>query len=308
MSVIENDNHIRVERPTKGVNIIKPFNLFHPLVDEEKHKSAVVFANQAIILPLEKFELVWKQSRLRICADGGANRLLAYLKLNGCERKFLPDVIIGDLDSLLDDTMQFYRSAGVMIKLQSSQYYTDLGKSLSFCNLWFNYVYLDLNTLDDYDEVSTLEEEKLFQRDSRFLHKLDVTIVGAIGGRFDQTIHGINQLYTSAKNRPNLSIKLLNKEYEEVVFLVNAGKNFVQLCRDELLFSAAQCKNYIVGLLPLGHKSVISTSGLKWDVEEWSTEIAENVSSSNMTVGDLGFWITTDEDLVINLSLNPTNQ
>lgn len=51
---------------------------------------------------------IWDNCKLRICADGGANRL--FDSLTETEReKYIPSYIIGDLDSARNEVVQFYQ-------------------------------------------------------------------------------------------------------------------------------------------------------------------------------------------------------
>jgi thiamine pyrophosphokinase len=49
-------------------------------------------------------------AKLKICADGGGNQLYDFAKANGNlqNKAWLPDYVIGDLDSLKDGVRQYY--------------------------------------------------------------------------------------------------------------------------------------------------------------------------------------------------------
>jgi thiamine pyrophosphokinase len=51
---------------------------------------------------------VWDNCKFKICADGGANRLFDSLD-EAVRDKYIPNYIIGDLDSLRGDVAQFYQ-------------------------------------------------------------------------------------------------------------------------------------------------------------------------------------------------------
>lgn len=51
---------------------------------------------------------LWNSFEYKICADGGANRLFDQLTV-ARRSLFVPDFIIGDLDSVRDEVKQFYR-------------------------------------------------------------------------------------------------------------------------------------------------------------------------------------------------------
>jgi len=66
----------------------------------------------------------WEQTTHKICADGAANLLH--------ERGLQPDIIIGDFDSISEETQQYY-SDSVMHHI-SEQDTTDCEKALQYCS------------------------------------------------------------------------------------------------------------------------------------------------------------------------------
>jgi thiamine pyrophosphokinase len=77
-------------------------------VNERALCNALVVLNQPIIEKKTVFELLWKQTSLKIYADGGANRV--YDAFVGSEKlsEYIPNYICGDLDSLRDDVRDYY--------------------------------------------------------------------------------------------------------------------------------------------------------------------------------------------------------
>jgi thiamine pyrophosphokinase len=83
---------------TNAVNLSLPFS--------NPSNSTLIILNQ----PLPSFSIfsrLWNNCSVRIVADGGANRLFRLLPEAERER-FVPDLIIGDLDSLADNVNHFY--------------------------------------------------------------------------------------------------------------------------------------------------------------------------------------------------------
>jgi thiamine pyrophosphokinase len=72
------------------------------------------------------FDKIWGESSVRICADGAANRLF------DMNSDLLPDVIIGDLDSVRAPVLESYRELGVIIEKIEDQNSTDFGKALAY--------------------------------------------------------------------------------------------------------------------------------------------------------------------------------
>ncbi|CDK25500.1 unnamed protein product [Kuraishia capsulata CBS 1993] len=289
MEVIENPESIHLDLPTNdNCHFINPFQLVRDKITGSK--TCLVILNQEIAISPELFERIWGNCELRICADGGGDRLLEYSTKHGKTESYLPHYIIGDLDSLSDGTKKFYEDRGVTVKQQWSQWHSDLDKSIVLCDLYFNRGNIDLNKLDDEDGLFKLDSET-----PKSETEVSILLLSAIGGRFDQTIHSINKLFVYSETKPNLDIKLWNSGFDEMILLIKKGENFVFLPGDK--------KNYNVGLLPLGQRVNLSTRGLKWDVTHWESHIYGSVSSSNRTVADTGFWIETDEALVVNLQI-----
>lgn len=99
-----------------------------------------------------------------ICADGGANTAARY--------DVCPDVIIGDLDSVTDETLRFFPEVERI--RQREQESTDMEKALRWC----------------------------------IAHGVDdVTVLGATGGRLD---HAVGNLSALAKFAPRLSIRFVD--------------------------------------------------------------------------------------------------
>ena len=65
-----------------------------------------------------------------ICADGGANHYLEFMRKN--KNAPLPAAIVGDLDSLKQETADYFRAEGVKIIEDQSQDKNDFSKALDY--------------------------------------------------------------------------------------------------------------------------------------------------------------------------------
>jgi thiamine pyrophosphokinase len=113
-------------------------------------KTALIILNQPI--PSKLLRDVWHKVSIRVCADGGANRLMRL--------DLIPDMIVGDLDSLEENTRSFY--SGVKI------------------------IHVDDQDTNDFEKCIKL------------IHNMpldQILAVGALGGRFDHQMANINTLY-----------------------------------------------------------------------------------------------------------------
>lgn len=141
----------------------------------DRKQHGLVLLNQPIT-NMELFKQAWTFCERRICADGGANRLFDALKTDEERLRFLPDVIVGDFDSLRDNVRQWYEDHGVLVKHDTSQDTTDFMKAVTLGN-------------------------ELYQ-----VHGL--LVLGALGGRLDHTFHSIFHLFLSLKHHQ--TVYLLN--------------------------------------------------------------------------------------------------
>lgn len=146
-------------------------------------KLSLVILNQPICH--RNFYTIWDNCVVRACADGGANRLYDELKTDELRKKYLPNFIAGDFDSLRSEVEQFYRANGVSLIHDPDQYATD---------------FMKVTRLFDADHT--------------------IVALGGTGGRVDQSFHSIFHLFLSEK-RSQL-IYLVSAE--SVSFLVDNDK------------------------------------------------------------------------------------
>ncbi|KAK9456506.1 thiamine pyrophosphokinase [Dipodascopsis uninucleata] len=211
-----------------------------------KEPYALVILNQPIG-ELEVFKRVWRNASIRVCADGGANRL--YESLEESERsQFKPDFVAGDLDSLKLNVRKFYEhELGAPIYKYEDQDSTDFGKCLSkITDLYLN-------------------------------QNFHIVAYGATGGRVDQSFHSIHTLfYYELCNDSPWKITLLSDD--SLSFLIKPGTQRILTPRTVL---GPTC-----GIIPIAGPSVISTSGLEWDIQDWKTSFGHQVSTSNHLEND----------------------
>jgi thiamine pyrophosphokinase len=312
--VVENLDSINVYPDILGSydHKISPLDYLNAEASNQ-NASALLILNQQINMPYSLFLRVWNSSKLKVCADGGINQLRKYTQLNSGLESLVPDFVIGDLDSATDENLDYYASRGTVKVLQDSQYYTDLTKSVTLINAWFNHHQLidglsSMNTVDDLE----VHEEKEHGMSTNEKEGVNILVIGGIGGRFDQTMSAINHIWNYTISRPHLKFLIVNPEHTELIILLKPGVNFVnykRITEEEELeiigFNPVKSRHRLrnVGVLPLLDKAVITTKGLKWDVENWSTSVKSKMSSSNLQVGEEGFIIKTDEHVFISLEL-----
>jgi thiamine pyrophosphokinase len=216
---------------------------------------ALIILNSPIA-DFEYFHRLYSHASYTLCADGGADRLHNLITTTYPDlapdvalRKALPNAIHGDLDSLSDSTRTAYTNLGVEISRDPDQYSTDFGKAVS--------------------KILALKPS---------LRSL--LVLGSVGGRVDQGIGLLHELYREQKFRhPDVKFWLFSEASVSVV--LGPGKTVLHLPVGEGLVT----RN--VGILPVYGRAVVSTRGLEWDVEGWETEMGGMVSSSNHVVEDV---------------------
>lgn len=315
--VIENEDKISIKRyfATNKIGDSDISLRFNPLsyfdsTMKRTSKTALLILNQTININIELFSKLWELTDLKVCADGGLNRLRNF------DESFVPDYVIGDLDSAKQSNIDYYKSRGTQVILQDSQYCTDFQKSTCLINIHCNHAHI-LDEVAEFDTIDGLvkkEEELGSLNNDSSSHNQDIQILllGGVGGRFDQTMATINQIWRYSVTRPQLQFVMINPEHLEFIILLKEGCNLIdypKLDKDqELLFFGHETEKSRpglrnVGLLPIMEPAVISTHGLKWDVLHWETDVKSKMSSSNLQVGNEGFIIETNKPLFLTLEL-----
>ncbi|KAL6884690.1 hypothetical protein ACP4OV_010626 [Aristida adscensionis] len=237
---------------------------------------------------------LWAHARLRICADGGANRIFdeMFQMTNDPDQKttrnrglkfsppdpngpynlaislllsrYVPEIIAGDMDSIRPEVKLFYSNQGSKISDKShNQETTDLHKCISSIRR------------------HTPDHEK---------PNLCVLVTGALGGRFDHEAANINVLYVFSDMRiilisDDCLIRLLPKTH----------------CHELYIESSVEGPH--CGLFPVGAPSTsTTTTGLKWNLSEAEMRFGSMISTSNIVQSEK-VSVQSDADLLWTISL-----
>jgi len=214
--------------------------------EEPLHPFALILLNQPF--NWAAFERISRSASIILCADGGANWLYRQSSENGSADSYIPNAIVGDLDSLESDVETFYRNQGVAVVRDPDQYTTDFTK----CLKWLR------------------ENPSNPQAPSA---RLDVVAIGGLGGRVDQAFSQIHHLYMATKKRELLVGEVYLLSEQSLSFVLEEGLNRIRLSRETCAEN--------VGIIPITGPAVISTKGLEWDVQNWQTEFGGQLSTSN---------------------------
>jgi len=269
--------------------------------------NALIILNSPIHNPPSPiFTKLWNISSIRICADGGANRLhRATVSVNAVDtadeadskecdsakgssedngssistsNSYIPDLIRGDLDSLAPHVRKHYEERGVSVERDGDQNCNDLDKALSTVR----------KLLQTKDCTKGKQEEQTVQ----------IYVYGAFGGRFDQEMASIQALY-KWKDEFNYRIALYNDETCAMLLRPHARNEvylpFYSKGRDEIESQGDDNDNGsdanmmsvgegpTCGLIPIGCLcDGVETEGFKWDLDgSVPLEFGGLVSTSN---------------------------
>ncbi|WOL10333.1 thiamine pyrophosphokinase 1-like [Canna indica] len=239
-----------------------------PAADGPSLAYALVVLNQR----LPRFApVLWNHAKLRIFADGGANRVYDGMPKffpeqdpSEIRRRYKPDIIRGDMDSIRPEVQEFYCNLGVKIEdVSYDQDTTDLHKCIAFiCD-------------------STPELDK---------SKLCILVAGALGGRFDHEAGNINVLYKFSGTRiillsDDCLIQLLPRTHSHEIHIQSSVQG-------------PHC-----GLIPIGAPSAsTTTTGLQWDLTDTGMSFGGLISTSNI-VREERITVNSDSDLLWTISI-----
>ena len=175
----------------------------------------------------KKTALLIKKAELIICADGGARHLRAL--------DILPDILIGDFDSIKTEDKIFFEKKKIKTLVFPSK------KNLTDTEICINYA---------------------IQKKAK-----DITLLGAIGTRFDHTLANI--LFLKNLTTKGINSKIINKNNE--IYLIN---NFIKLIGK---------KNDILSIIPISKKVMgIRLKGFKYPLKNTTLKIGSGLGISNV--------------------------
>lgn len=214
-------------------------------------KFVLVILNRRISCDREVVLSLWNRASLKILVDGGANRWVSFLEagnLSTSEKKYLPDFITGDLDSISQAVLDHYKSQGIKIIHTPDQNETDFTKALRFMVEHLK------------EEISEVEA---------------VVCIAESCGRFDQIMANINTLY-KAKAILDAPVYLLASN--SITWILWPGDHQIEVWPPE----GEDLSNKWCSLIPIGCRcNNVSTTGLKWNLNSQALEFGAMVSTSN---------------------------
>ena len=202
--------------------------------------------NQPVISQARLVSL-WASAVYRVTVDGGTNVWAEIVSNSPQEIKTeAPDLITGDFDSARSEHVKHYEGLGAKIVETLDQDYTDFTKCLK-----------------------QLTEE--MKTDDRLASVEAIFAFVETSGRLDQVMANLETLFhaPSLLTTPVFLISSLS-----ISWLLPTGRH--QIHSAGFVSEKTNC-----GLIPLDGRTVVTTTGLKWNLTEGSLRFGELVSTSN---------------------------
>ncbi|KAF2355574.1 thiamine pyrophosphokinase [Trinorchestia longiramus] len=178
----------------------------------------------------------------------------------------LPDFICGDFDSARPELLQYYSKLGVPIIRTDDQNYTDFYKGLQELKR-----HLNSNPAIKISHV--------------------IVAVQISAERFDHVFANINSLFKVQKLLPSTPVVLVSSS--TVQLLLPEGESVVVPSGH----TDSECN--FCAYIPLCGPTTVTTTGLKWDVENATAQFGGLVSTSNQFASSTEkVHITTDKPLL----------
>ncbi|ODM20076.1 hypothetical protein SI65_05062 [Aspergillus cristatus] len=272
--------------------------------DAPPSSFALLVLNQPI--NEKAFQVLREHANYTICADGGANRFYDLMRKNGLESTILPDCIIGDLDSIQASVRTHYEGLGVTIIQDPDQYSTDFTKSLKYL------------CAHSAQITSGRSKSKTGGNENG---RLEILILGGLGGRVDQAFSQIHHLYLMTKgySSDDAAGNLYLVSEESLTFVLQPGRNVIHTPKtnrplpgstqstDSGSYGAdGEGEKHLleenVGIIPISGPARITTKGFQWDVEDWATEIGGQLSTSNHIRADV-VEVTAEVPILFTMEL-----
>ncbi|XP_029162446.1 thiamin pyrophosphokinase 1 [Nylanderia fulva] len=237
---------------------------------------AVIVLNRPIFWKHDIMLRFWQKAQITVTVDGGTHRWLKYLEEYGIDvlsdehRKYIPNLITGDMDSCSPAIIEKLGHIGSTVVETPNQNHTDYTKAL----------------------LQVAHYAK-----TRNINLGEIYVLAETSGRFDHIIGNINTLYKSDKLVGN--IQVIQIASNSLTWLLKPGLH--NICIPEIL---VQRRSWC-GLLPFGCPvNCISTTGLKWNLNNTTMEFGGLVSTSN-TYETSEVTINTNTSVIWTMGIEP---
>jgi len=215
----------------------------HHSTKKHTNLKTTKFALVVLNTPPDSFLLLlWEEADMVVCADGGSNRIYDYHNRTETREKYIPHVILGDLDSARPEVLEYYKNRKTQILKIKDQNSTDLTKSLRYI--------------------------------SKYNPNIDLVICyGAFGGRFDHEMGIVDSLFLCA----DMKYRIILLEEGNLSELLMPGKHKI-VCHSRFEMIGTNCGLIPIG----GNAVSVYTTGLKWNLNGEELGFGKLVSVCNI--------------------------
>jgi len=246
-----------------SINLWQPLDIFDPYYDKTKHITALIILNQPITKENEaKLMKLWSNSTVKFCVDGGTNRLFDWCEEKGLD--YVPEYICGDLDSVKESILNYYLSKGTKCVRLANQDLNDFTKTLRFAINFIKYGLVTEEDMSSWYPSFKLNNNEHVQIEQIYCF-CDFT------GRLDHALANLNTLYDECLKKVNTYLI----SSESITFLLRKGENIIYLNDDEKVLGK------YCGFFPFCGSALVTTRGLKWNLNKQTLKFGSFVSSSN---------------------------
>ncbi|XP_076292019.1 thiamine pyrophosphokinase 1-like [Lasioglossum baleicum] len=245
-----------------------------------KNEYAVIILNRPLHWNHDILFRIWENAQVKVTVDGGTHRWLHYLEthnidlLDGKHSQYMPNLITGDMDSCSPEIVEKLKSMGSMIIKTPDQDHSDYTKALFQLKQYANQRNINLKTIYAFVDSS---------------------------GRFDHILANVNTLYKSDKLIGE--IQVIQVANNSLTWILRPGFHSISI-PNILVESNSWC-----GLLPIGSPvNHISTTGLKWNLNNTPLQFGGVVSSSNTYDNCSKVTIDTDSLVVWTMGIEPLKE
>ncbi|XP_076636902.1 thiamine pyrophosphokinase 1-like isoform X1 [Colletes latitarsis] len=253
-----------------------PINVLNP---PTHYKYAVIILNRPLLWKRDILFNIWEKAQINATVNGGTLRWIHYLEKQGIDllnkkySEYVPDLITGDMDSCSPAVLEQMKSMGSMVVETPDQNLTDYTKALIEIGQLNKKANLKLKAIYVFVETS---------------------------GRCDHILANINTLYKSDQYIKD--VQIIQIANNSLTWLLKRGFHTINI-PNTLVQNSSSC-----GLFPIGEPTnSITTTGLKWNLNNATMRFGGLVSSSN-TYTSSKITIHTDSPVIWTMSIAPLKE
>jgi len=273
------------------------------------------------------FPSLYRSAEYVVFADGGANRV--YDEYGSKAKEFLPDCVIGDLDSLRPEVRKFYEENKVSVFRIEEQKSSDAIKALRFIAYKSSPSSFGHLTFLEYYEFLTKEELKRSpveteveirkpRNDQLAANAKIVVLYNAFGGRFDQQLGLLGCLLrANIRIKSDVEFRMILLSEDNLAECLRSGQHLLRLHsifnfnRRQILSSQNEGTEHVAtechcGFMPYGDEhQAITTRGLRWDMASTRLSYYHTISACNI-IDEKEVFVDTQGDVLFTIELLPS--